>query len=119
MSTFAYSPFVMNTVSEQARTESQYFSGYRKDCDIAKRARIEFLVGTGEDDVGADRETVGHGTLLEDRIRCKKNQFVHAVNKTLFDAHGQRVVSGRSLHQFRLKSEIIYSGDSLGSGYPA
>jgi|SRR6516225_6410819 len=46
---FAYSVFAverLNTVSERVRTESKYFPGHRKNCDAAKRAGIEFLVGT-------------------------------------------------------------------------
>src|SRR5215469_868260 len=37
----------LNTVSERVRTESQYFRVVERTPDIAKRARIEFLVGTG------------------------------------------------------------------------
>ena len=47
---FACSVFAvkqLNTVGERLRTESQYFRVIEKNCDVAKRARIEFLVGTG------------------------------------------------------------------------
>jgi len=41
------SPFLFSqliTVSERVRTEISILSGYRKNCGVAKRARIEFLV---------------------------------------------------------------------------
>jgi len=53
---FAYSVFVVEHSQRAGSHEIAMLSGYRKNCDIAKHVRIEFLVGTGAPGI--------HGELL-------------------------------------------------------